>query len=149
MSKKHAFRMCTTKNQSAIISSQEKLWQIFYLPTKGVPPMKQAKEGDRYRTIIIDQVRFDIHYGYYEEKDRYGKYNDPIPIYPDLIKHPKFNNQGYRIVTEMQDKCLYYDEKLQTDSCIGCNHYQKKEDLIGICLCEENRSHPPKATFIK
>ena len=34
------------------------------------------KEGDLYKVITIYGKTFELYYGYYEEKDRYSKYNE-------------------------------------------------------------------------
>ena len=79
-----------------------------------------AKEGDLYRIINIDGVQFDIHYGYYEEKDRFGKYNDSIPIYPNFSENPQYNIRGEPFVTQMQDVCEHYEAQRDGDSCHAC-----------------------------
>ena len=99
------------------------------------------KEGTLYKSIKIDDVEFVIKYGYYEEKDRYSRYSEPIPIYPDFVKTPIYNKQGYPFVTHMQDKCIYYDAKKQLDYCYDCKHFKQKEDLIGICTCPFKRKN--------
>jgi hypothetical protein len=101
--------------------------------------MKSKKEGDLYKTIIIDGVVFDIRYGYYEETDRYGKYNDPIPIYPDLVTSPKYNADGYRIVTEMQDVCEHSERSFNEGICVECSFYKQSDELIGICKHPKNK----------
>ena len=101
--------------------------------------MKNKNEGDLYKTIAIDDVIFEIRYGYYEEKDRYGKYNDPIPIYPDLITFPKYNKEGYRIVTEMQDVCEHIKSDFIEGICVECRFYEQSDDLIGICKHLKNK----------
>lgn len=98
-----------------------------------------VREGDLYRVINIDGVIFTIYYGYYEEIDRFGKYNEPIPIYPNFNENPQYNMRGEPFVTHMQDICEHYDGVLNGDSCNTCKHYEKREDLLGICLCEKNR----------
>ena len=35
------------------------------------------KERDLYKVITIYGKTFELYYGYYEEKDRYSKYNEP------------------------------------------------------------------------
>ena len=76
-----------------------------------------VKEGDLYRVLEIGGARFEIRYGYYEELDRVGKYNDPIPIYPNFLENPQYNNEGYPFVTEMQDTCVYYDGSKTQEFC--------------------------------
>ena len=95
----------------------------------------RIREGDIYRVLRVDGKRFEILYGYYEEKDRISKYNDPIPIYPDFIKEPLYNQQGQPFVTEMQDMCEHFKGKMLVDICCGCTYYKKGDDLIGTCTC--------------
>lgn len=101
--------------------------------------LTNIKEGDLYKIIKISNKEFEIRYGYYEEKDRYSKYNEPIPIYPDFIKNPEYDNKGYPIVTQMQDKCKYFKGDLKEESCYKCLHYKPHDDLIGICNCYSKR----------
>ena len=101
--------------------------------------MKKIKVGDLYKTIEIDQVIFHIRYGYYDEKDQYSKYSEPIPIFPDFINSPQYNHEGYLFVTHMQDKCKHYNGDSQNDSCYHCSYFEKKEDLIGLCKCKERK----------
>ncbi len=99
----------------------------------------RKKEGELYRVIEIGEDRFEIFYGYYEERDRVSKYNEPIPIYPNFISEPRYDNKGRPYVTEMQDVCEHYDGKPYVDICNGCTHYQRGDDLIGVCTCVKNR----------
>lgn len=101
--------------------------------------MKHIKEGDLYKTIAIDGIVFEIRYGYYEDRDRYGKYNDPIPIYPDLVTFPEYNKEGYRIVTEMQDVCEHGKSNFTEGICVACPFYEHTDDLIGICKHQKNK----------
>lgn len=101
--------------------------------------MDRVREGDLYKSIVIDDVTFEIRYGYYEEQDRFGKYNDPIPVYPDFTRAPIYNKEGKPFATEMQDKCPMYQGKPHGDGCNTCIYYEKCEDLLGICQCEKNK----------
>ena len=47
--------------------------------------MNRPRDGDIYKVIKISNQEFTIKYGYYEEQDRYSKYDEPIPIFPDFI----------------------------------------------------------------
>lgn len=100
---------------------------------------KKIREGDLYQILKVDGERFEIRYGYYEEKDRFSKYNDPIPIYPNFLEKPQYNSEGYPFVTEMQDTCEHFEGKMLVDICCGCSHFKKGDDLIGICQCEKLR----------
>ena len=67
--------------------------------------MNRPRDGDIYKVIKISNQEFTIKYGYYEEQDRYSKYDEPIPIFPDFIKYPIYDEEGYKFVTHMQDIC--------------------------------------------
>ena len=101
--------------------------------------MHKAKEGDLYGVVRVFGKTFEIYYGYYEEYDRQSRYNDPVPIYPDLIKNPQYDAKGRPIVTEMQIACEHYRGHEQEDSCGRCLHFQKGERLFGLCRCEQRK----------
>lgn len=101
--------------------------------------MKKIKNGDFYKTINVFGGVFDIYYGYYDELEKTSKYSEPIPIYPDFIKEPRYNPEGYSFVTEMQDVCLHYDGKADIDSCYGCRSFRKGIELIGLCTNSERK----------
>lgn len=103
--------------------------------------MQKAREGDLYAVVKVFGKTFEIYYGYYEDYERNSPYNDPVPIYPDLIKDPQYDAQGYPIVTEMQVACEHYDGSVQDDSCGRCAHFQKGERLFGRCGCERRRAN--------
>lgn len=113
---------------------------FFIAKRKGGGAMREGiKEGDLYEILTVDGKRFEIRYGYYEEMDRISKYNEPIPIYPNFLKNPMYNNRGQPFVTEMQDICKYFEGKMMVDICCGCKYFKKGEDLVGTCLCEKNK----------
>ncbi len=101
----------------------------------------KMKEGDLYRILEIGGASFEIRYGYYEETDRVGKYNDPIPIYPNFLAKPQYNNEGHPFVTEMQDACTYYDGSKTQDFCRACSYFRGDDDLIGICTCPKMKKN--------
>ena len=103
--------------------------------------MKNIKEGELYKIINIDGIEFIIKYGYYDEKERYSKYNEPIPIYPDFIKKPQYNKDGNPFVTHMQDRCKHYKGDDNLDSCYNCSYFIIKEDLIGVCKCKKTQKN--------
>lgn len=98
-----------------------------------------SEEGALYKSINVFGRTFDIYYGYYEEKDRYSKFSELIPVYPDFIKNPLYTDEGQPFVTEMQDVCTYYDGDEDCESCYGCASFKKGDELIGICLCAHRR----------
>lgn len=101
--------------------------------------MGKIKVGDLYKIIEIDHVKFYIKYGYYDDNDKYSKYSEPIPIFPDFINSPQYNHEGYSFVTHLQDKCKHYIGNNNDDCCYHCSYFEKKEDLIGLCKCQERK----------
>lgn len=97
------------------------------------------KEGAVYKVAAVSNKIFELRYGYYDESDRNGKYNDPIPIYPNFIENPEYTTDGHPIVTAMQDVCEHYAGRASGDSCGVCAHFGKAEELFGICKCEKRR----------
>lgn len=101
--------------------------------------MKRIRAGDFYKTVSVFGGIFDIYYGYYDELEKMSKYSEPIPIYPDFIKKPQYNPEGFCFVTEMQDICEHYKGRTGIDSCYGCESFCKGEELIGLCVSENKR----------
>jgi hypothetical protein len=92
-----------------------------------------VKEGELYKRITVHGQQFEIRYGYYEEKDKYGKYNEPVPIYPSFHKQPIFTDDGFPFVTHMQDTCIEYKGADADAGCYWCAWFEKGDDLIGVC----------------
>lgn len=98
------------------------------------------KEGQLYKVLTAHGKEFPLYYGYYEEKDRYSKYNDPVEIYPNFIACPVYTDDGIPFVTAMQDICKHFSGKKGEDStCYHCSHYKKCEELLGVCQCTARR----------
>ena len=93
----------------------------------------KIKEGELYRTLTVAGRDFPIYYGYYEERDRYGKYGEPLPIFPNFLASPQYTADGVPYATEMQDICEHYDGLDCGDCCADCRQYERGEDLIGLC----------------
>lgn len=103
-------------------------------------PEPVKKEGDLYKIITAYGKTFELRYGYYEEKDRYSKYNEPVVIYPDFTEAPVYTDTGVPFATAMQDPCTHFKGERDEDStCYHCAHYNKYEDLLGICACHINK----------
>ena len=100
--------------------------------------MKKPSEGDLYEQVSVYGKTFEIYYGYYEEFEKNSIYNDPVPIYPDLISSPEYDDDGNRIVTQMQIACEKYSGSLDEDSCGKCVHFKKGHKLFGLCTKDEN-----------
>lgn len=103
---------------------------------------KIPKEGDLYKVMTAHGRTFEIRYGYYEEIDRHSTYNTLIEIYPDFIKAPVYTDEGIPFVTAMQRKCEHYKgEPDEENTCFQCAHYEKCEELLGVCKCHERRKN--------
>ncbi len=103
------------------------------------------REGELYKTVMLHGHTFELCYGYYEECDRENPVIDPMPIYPDFLKEPKYTSQGLPFVTKMQDACIYYiGKQIKDRDCAECKYYKHGEDLLGVCTCpEKNRLSVP------
>ncbi len=98
------------------------------------------KEGELYKIVNINGHIFELYYGYYEECERKNPDIEPMPIYPNFIKNPKYTNDDFAFVTKMQDACKHYKGKQgQFNECAECEHYLHGDDLIGICTCLNNK----------
>ena len=110
-------------------------------PVTGTPPRVIPKEGDLYKVITAHGKSFEIRYGYYEEMDRYSKFNEPMEIYPNFIENPAYTDKGVPFATAMQKICEHFKlGKNRTDDgednlCFNCGYYEKCEELLGICKC--------------
>lgn len=97
------------------------------------------REGDHYKTVRLHGHTFELYYGFYEECDRENPDIEPMPIYPDFLKSPKFTSTGFPFVTKMQDACEHYKGKDSKESeCADCEYYRHGDDLIGTCACSKN-----------
>ena len=117
----------------------ELLYRIFLLP-KEARPMNSKRDGDLYKVVTIHEVSFELRYGYYEEFER--AVGEPIPIYPDFIKSPRYTKDGYPFVTQMQELCKYGESSFTEGCCADCRYFVDGEELLGICICPENRKNP-------
>lgn len=97
------------------------------------------KEGDLYKIVNVHGRDFPLYYGYYDQRDKESKYNDPIPIYPNFKLFPIYTNEGFPYATEMQDACIYYEGNPSEESCFYCKHFKRGEELIGLCVCINNK----------
>ncbi len=105
------------------------------------------REGDLYKEVIISDKTFRLLYGYYESFERDCPLNDPIPIYPDFIKEPRYTADGIPIATAMQNICEFYNGKNDEDSsCSDCSFFQKYEELFGLCNCPRKKRESKERT---
>ena len=63
---------------------------------KGGGRVSNIKDGALYKTIEIGGTRFDIYYGFYNEREKELGY-EPTPIYPDFDKNPQYTKSGIPI----------------------------------------------------
>ena len=99
--------------------------------------MNKARDGDLYKIVSLFGKNLHIKYGYYEEYER--THGEPIPIYPDFKKEPIYTDDGYPLVTQMQELCDMGESKFKEGLCADCKYYEHGDDLIGKCTCEANR----------
>ncbi|MBE6629774.1 MAG: hypothetical protein E7624_02870 [Ruminococcaceae bacterium] len=99
--------------------------------------MPHPRDGDLYKRITLHGVSFELRYGYYEEFERAS--GEPIPIYPDFEKEPRYTAEGHPFVTAMQNACPHHHGADPEYGCHGCLYYKEGEELIGICTCEQRK----------
>lgn len=99
--------------------------------------MAKIRDGDLYKIVNIYGREFELRYGYYEEYER-GR-GEPIPIYPDLRRQAVYTDDGYALVTQMQELCEHGSSPFKDGCCVDCKYYKDGEELIGICLNPKNK----------
>ena len=100
----------------------------------------EHKEGELYKIITAYGRSFEIYYGYYEEIDRLNPLCPPMEIYPNFKETPIYTDKGVPFVTAMQNACEHYKGEQDDDSkCFQCFHYEKCEELLGVCRCRSRR----------
>ena len=71
--------------------------------------------------------------------DRLAKMD--IERFPDLLRHPVYTPEGYRVMITIEDACRHAD--LQPGiykDCGSCNHFHQQPDSqLGVCHCEAMR----------
>lgn len=98
------------------------------------------REGDLFKLIILEGVTFEIRYGYYEERDRYIRFSEPMPLYPDFLRFPQYTREGIPFVTAIQDICKHFaGDKDPNSVCGDCAAYCHGDELIGTCGCPANK----------
>lgn len=113
------------------------LTEIIFHGAKQAPA---PREGDLYKEVTVSDKTFRLVYGYYENFERDIPFNEPMPIYPNLIEEPHYTPEGLSIVTAMQNVCKFYKGKKDEDSsCSDCGFFQISEDLFGLCNCPQNK----------
>ena len=108
----------------------------------GAPPQPAPpKEGALFKVLKLHGQTFRITYGYYEACDRENPAVDPMPIYPDFTGNPTYSLDGFPFVTKMQDDCKHYKGRRgQFSECAECEYYLHGDELLGLCVCPENKN---------
>jgi hypothetical protein len=101
--------------------------------------MKIMPEGALYKILTVFDQTFEVRYGYYEDFERENKNCYPVPIYPNFLENPIYTKEGYPFVTKIQELCSFGSSGFADGCCADCPHFSHGEELIGICLCPENR----------
>lgn len=128
------FREFANLNKSCILLSKDKVAGFFVFPERMI--MNKARDGDFYKSVTVFGKTFDLYYGYYDEKERYAKFAEPVPIYPSFKDNPMYAEDGQPFVTEMQDVCDCFSKEYSDDACCAdCAHFVRGEELIGLCGC--------------
>ncbi len=94
------------------------------------------KEGALYELLTVAGERFEIRYGYYADYER--ERWEPMPVYPDFIKEPRYTAQGEPFATRTQDACESYAPRASDASeawCADCAHFESGQGNIGVCKC--------------
>lgn len=97
------------------------------------------REGDLYKTFSVAGHTFELRYGYYEDHER--QLCPPVVLFPDLIATPLYCQEGYPLVTQIQDPCEHYSTALGREErwCGDCSHFSSEHPEIGLCRCPENK----------
>jgi len=97
------------------------------------------KEGMIYKIIDIGNHKFELRYGYNEDFER--EQGCPVVVFPNLKKDPKYTDEGFLIVTSLQEPCEHYkplDSDQFEDWCADCVYYPNVHGEIGVCGCKKN-----------
>ena len=112
-----------------------------FLRTNDEVQDKKPNEGELYKVINVYGKTFEIYYGYYEDKDRFSKYAEPIEVYPNFIQNPQYTDEGVPFVTAIQTPCEhFYKVKDINDCCGDCAYFKRGEELIGLCVCKNRKN---------
>ena len=109
------------------------------------PKEPKPKEGDFYKTITAHGKTFELYYGYYDEIDRRNPNCSPVEMYPNFKENPQYTDKGNPFVTAMQKTCENFKlgagriDEGEDNMCLYCAHYEKCEELLGICKCPKRR----------
>lgn len=103
------------------------------------------REGDIFDIVNVGGHQFTIRYGYYAEEERSTL--DPLPIYPCFLTNPCYTEEGYPLVTRIQDACGHYRTRDQGEGdgwCADCVYCTGNHSAIGICNCPHQMKNSVK-----
>lgn len=98
------------------------------------------REGDLYKICTVDDLSFEIRYGYHTENER-GRV-EPLPIFPDMVAGPAYTRSGIPVTAYVQAPCGHYTPRhpsLPEEWCGDCVHYGGGREKMGRCLCPERQ----------
>ena len=98
------------------------------------------REGDLYRVYTVDNISFEIRYGYHAENER-GRV-EPLPIFPDMVAAPIYTCHGTPVTAYVQAPCGHYTPCRPSepeDWCGDCLHYDGGPQKMGRCLCPHRK----------
>ncbi len=107
------------------------------------------REGDLYRIYTVDDLTFEIRYGYYADNER-GRV-DPLPIFPDMVASPIYTGDGIPVTAYIQAPCTHYrpcQSAEPEDWCGDCLYYDGGFQKMGRCLCpkRQQKANPAGGT---
>ena len=92
-------------------------------------------EGELYKRIEAHGKIFEIYYEYYDDADI-----EPMEMYPNFTLNPVYTADGLPFITAIQKPCGHFKgEEDEDNTCYQCSHYEKCEELLGVCNCTLNR----------
>lgn len=97
-------------------------------------------EGDLFGIYTVEDLTFEIRYGYHAENER-GRV-DPLPIFPDMVSVPVYTKNGIPVTACVQAPCRHYRPRNPDhpeEWCGDCLHYGGKREKMARCLCPERR----------
>ena len=102
--------------------------------------MTAPKEGTLHKRFEIAGVTFEIYYGFSTGEERRRNW-DPSPIYPDFSEHPQYTKEGEPFAVVYGVPCEFYApfNDSENEWCENCKYFEKHEQYIGVCKCEERR----------
>ena len=103
------------------------------------------REGDIFTVLQVGGHSFTIRYGYYTEAERGN--TEPIPLFPCFLCDPRYDPDGFPLITRIQDACEHYVPLSGEDGdgwCADCIYCNSGTQPIGICQCIHRRCISPQ-----